>query len=193
MQPHPGTVPQQDFSHVWHRGRGLALLARGLPELTPRRERDGAVSLGLTLLRCVGWLSRDDFPTRRHRNAGPTLATPEAQCPGAHVFHYALAPLGGGPEATGLPGLDADDTPIARGLRDLSQRYQNPVLTRQGVPAGTVLGGSMLEKTNPAVAVSAIRRHPERDTLVVRLWNQTAGPQRETLRLGAAGARGLAA
>ena len=112
------------------------------------------------------------------------FATPEAQCLGPHVFHYALAPLGGGTEATGLPGLDADDTPVARGLRDLSQRYQNPVLTRQGVPAGTVLGGSLLEKTNPAVAVSAIRRHPERDTLVVRLWNQTDQPQRETLRLG---------
>jgi alpha-mannosidase len=184
VQPHPGTVPQQDFSHVWHRGRGLALLARGLPELTPRRERDGTVSFGLTLLRGVGWLSRDDFPTRRHRNAGPTLATPAAQCPGPHVFHYALAPLGGGSAATGRPGLDPDDTPVARGLRDLSQRFQNPVLTRQGVPDGAVLGSSLLEKTNPAVAVSAIRRHPARDTLVVRLWNQSGGPQREVLQLG---------
>lgn len=186
VQPHPGTVPQRDFSYVWHRGRGLALLARGLPELRPSREQSGTVSLGLTLLRGVGWLSRDDLPTRRFLNAGPTLATPAAQCPGPHVFRYALAPLGGGAAASGIPGLDPDDTPITRGLRDLSQRYQNEVLTRQGVPSGTVPGGSWLEKTNPAVAVSAIRRHPQRDTLVVRLWNQTATPQRETLRLGVA-------
>ncbi len=184
VQPHPGTVPQQDFSYVWHQGRGLAVLARGLPEVAPAREDDGTVTLGLTLLRSVGWLSRDDFISRRFRNAGPTLATPEAQCQGPHEFAYAVAPLGGGAAASGRPGLDGDDTPIATGLRDLSQCYQNPVLTRQGVPAGSVLPGSLLEKTNPAVAVSAIKRHETRDTLVVRLWNQTDRTQHETLHLG---------
>jgi mannosylglycerate hydrolase len=52
--------------------------------------------LWLTLLRCVGWLSRDDLATREG-HAGPAVATPGAQCPGVHRFEYALslAPLEG--------------------------------------------------------------------------------------------------
>ena len=56
--------------------------------------------------------------------------------------------------------------------------------------AGAVPGGTLIEVANPAVAVSALRRHPRRDTLVVRLWNQTGEAQREKLKtsLPAAGA-----
>ncbi|HOX27201.1 MAG TPA: glycoside hydrolase family 38 C-terminal domain-containing protein [Candidatus Krumholzibacteria bacterium] len=168
-QPHPGTYPQQDWSLLADGGgRGLAVIADGLPEVAPRRERDGSATLLLTLLRCVGWLSRDDLPTRRCANAGPTLATPDAQCRGAHEFRYALAPL----EA---------------GIGELRRRawgFLSPPLTSQGVAAGAAIGGSLLAVANPAVAVSAVRVHPRRSTLVVRLWNQSARPQREILTLG---------
>jgi mannosylglycerate hydrolase len=64
---------------------GLTLLARGLPEY--EATADGA--LALTLLRCIGWLSRDDLSTRRG-GAGPQLPVPGAQCLGTHRFEYAL-------------------------------------------------------------------------------------------------------
>lgn len=51
----------------------------------------GKVILALTLLRCVGWLSRGDLSYRRG-DAGPSVPTPEAQCLGHHVFEYALVP-----------------------------------------------------------------------------------------------------
>jgi alpha-mannosidase len=47
------------------------------------------VWLGVTLLRCVGWLSRDDLSTR-YKHAGPPLETPEAQCLGRYTFEYAV-------------------------------------------------------------------------------------------------------
>jgi alpha-mannosidase len=168
-QPHPGTYPQQEFSLLRDGGgRGLAVIADGLPEVAPHQTADGVAVLQLTLLRCVGWLSRDDFPTRRQTNAGPTLATPDAQCLGSHEFRYALAPLAGG-----------DDR-----LRWRAREFLNPPLCRQGVLAGARDGGSLLEIDNPAVAVSALRVHPRRDTLVVRLWNQTAAAQRARLVTG---------
>lgn len=68
---------------------GVALFGRGLPEYEARPTARGT-EIALTLLRCVGWLSRDDLSTRPD-GAGPHLATPEAQCPGAHRFEYALA------------------------------------------------------------------------------------------------------
>jgi alpha-mannosidase len=66
----------------------LAVIGRGLPEYEAVPTKDG-VDLALTLLRCVGWLSRDDLSTRPG-GAGPTIATPDAQCLGAATFEYAL-------------------------------------------------------------------------------------------------------
>ncbi len=64
---------------------GLVLLGKGLPEYEATAEGE----LALTLLRCVGWLSRDDLSTRRG-GAGPQLQVPGAQCHGDHVFEYAV-------------------------------------------------------------------------------------------------------
>jgi alpha-mannosidase len=47
--------------------------------------------IALSLLRCVGWLSRDDFSTRRG-HAGSMYPTPGAQLQGWHSFDYALIP-----------------------------------------------------------------------------------------------------
>ncbi|MHB1158940.1 MAG: alpha-mannosidase [Chloroflexota bacterium] len=68
---------------------GLLLLGKGLPEYEARHAGEGT-EMALTLLRAVGWLSRDDLSTRPG-GAGPHLATPEAQCPGTHRFEYAIA------------------------------------------------------------------------------------------------------
>ena len=95
VQPPPATMPQQEFSLLQSPGGGgVALFNRGLPEIEAVA-REGGTAMHLTLLRSVGWLSRDDFATRRHCNAGPTLATPDAQCLGEQRFRYALMPFDG--------------------------------------------------------------------------------------------------
>jgi alpha-mannosidase len=66
---------------------------RGLPEYEATPSDEG-VWLGVTLLRCVGWLSRDDLSTR-YKHAGPPLETPEAQCIGKYAFEYAVVAHGG--------------------------------------------------------------------------------------------------
>ena len=168
VQPPPATVPQQEFSLVTDGAAGLAVLNRGLPEVEASHDADGRAVLSLTLLRAVGWLSRDDFPTRRSQNAGPTLFTPEAQCPGRQIFRYAVAPFVGGALEAGLPAL--------------SKRWRVPPLTRQGVEDGMREGGaSLLSTTDSEVRVSAVKRHATRDTLVVRLCNLSDGPVDETL------------
>ncbi len=64
---------------------GIVALGKGLPEYEATAEGE----LALTLLRCVGWLSRNDLSTRRG-GAGPRLEVPGAQCLGDHLFEYAL-------------------------------------------------------------------------------------------------------
>ena len=92
-QPVP-THPQKTFVDVSDGAAGLMVINRGLPEYEVLREADGSVTVALTLLRCVGWLSRDDYPCRKG-HAGPALETPEAQCLGHHVFEYAIVPHAG--------------------------------------------------------------------------------------------------
>jgi alpha-mannosidase len=63
----------------------LALFTKGLPEY--EAAPDG---LRLTLLRCVGTISRPSGLPTRPLAAGPDIATPEGQCRGTHVFEYAV-------------------------------------------------------------------------------------------------------
>ncbi len=87
-EPPSPTHPQQSFATISDEKKSLTLVNQGLPEYEALRTENGTV-LALTLLRCVGWLSREDLQTRKGR-AGPLIPTPEAQCLGEHEFRYAL-------------------------------------------------------------------------------------------------------
>ncbi|MDJ0522853.1 MAG: glycoside hydrolase family 38 C-terminal domain-containing protein [Planctomycetota bacterium] len=170
VQPHPGTFPQQDFSLVQDDDGGLAVLNRGLPEVACTRE-EGGTTIALTLLRSVGWLSRDDFPTRRHSNAGPTIPTPDAQCLGAQRFRYALMPFTGShPHAP---------------VRLLSERWRTPTPVVQGVMDRAFASNpGLLTLSAEFACVTAIKKHVERETLVVRVFNPASESDMARLALG---------
>ena len=171
-QPLPETLPQQDGSLLAEPDRGLAVLNRGLPEIAPLRAADGTAGMALTLLRCVGWLSRDDFASRNDTNAGPTLPTPDAQCPGERRFRYAVLPFAGDPLAADVPGL--------------SRRWRVPPLTKQGVLDGLHrTRGGLLEVVGEGVIVTAVKPSetlPGR--IVVRLCNLKSEKTAVELRCG---------
>ncbi len=133
---------------------GIALFTRGLPEYEAR-PAEGGTDLAITLLRCVGWLSREDLSTRPG-GAGPTLPTPEAQCLGAHRFEYALA----------LDG-DLNDAELTR----ISHDYRFGLLAGpDGVPEGT-----MLRVEGEGFALAALKGAEDGDGLVLRVYNPGAG------------------
>jgi alpha-mannosidase len=71
-------------------GPGLLVAAHGLREASVSPEG----TIALTLLRCFGWLSRDDL-SNRVGPAGPIVATPGGQCPGRHRYALSLIPFSG--------------------------------------------------------------------------------------------------
>jgi alpha-mannosidase len=81
------TYPMWSFVDVSDGRAGLALIADGLHEyeVVPGNPAE----LVLTLLRSVGWLSREDLTTRTG-HAGPGLETPGAQVLGGHRLRYSL-------------------------------------------------------------------------------------------------------
>ena len=73
-----------DPARLWVDSGGVAVLLAGPFEY---ELLDGAIAI--TLLRSVGWLSRDDL-RNRPRHAGPGIATPGAQMLGRHHFELAV-------------------------------------------------------------------------------------------------------
>jgi alpha-mannosidase len=91
-QPRP-EVPQRLFSMVSKNEKGILVANCGLPEVEVFQDDNAKAVIAITLLRCTGWLSRDDLKLRP-RAAGPVVPTPDAQELGKHVFNYSIIPFG---------------------------------------------------------------------------------------------------
>jgi alpha-mannosidase len=153
----PTTHPQKSFVAVEDGERGMAVLNRGLPEYEVTEE--GVVFV--TLLRGVGWLSRDDLSTRRG-HAGPPYKTPEAQCLGRHRFELALYTYQGTWEE-------------AR-VWEAAHAFCAPPIGVRPVKLGK---GNLPEEASffsvePAgLVLSAVKMAEEGDGIIVRLYNPT--------------------
>jgi mannosylglycerate hydrolase len=168
FEPPIGTYPQRSFVDLSDGDSGLMLANRGLPEYEAIIERDGATTLALTLLRCVGWLSRSDFRTRKGQ-AGPPLETPGAQMPGRWTFNYSLVPHGGGWEA-------------AFGEAQRFARPLGAVRTERGTGA-LPPSGSLVEIEPEALALSSLKLADDGDGVIVRVYNVSDAPLEGRIRL----------
>lgn len=156
------TYPMQTLAAVMGSGagssaaeiKGMALLGRGLHEFEALYE-DNQVTLALTLLRAVGWLSRGDLRTRTGQVA-PMLAVPNAQLYEHELTaDYALMPL-----------MEDDPAALLRAGRGFSiplQAYQHnapPQFRKQ----------SYL-RTEGDVILSALKPPQRGDGWIVRFFN----------------------
>ncbi|MEV4258912.1 alpha-mannosidase, partial [Spirillospora sp. NPDC049652] len=155
-----GEVPVPTFSaHAFVAAGGLAVLLRHVTEYEV--VNDGA-ELALTLLRSVNWLSRDDNGLREEP-AGPQIATPDAQCPGRHVFELALMTYDGdrpGPEVLAAAELFGHELKTVRGLAP------------EGTPAPAPRPGIGIE--GDGVVLSSLRRRD--GNLELRVVNERPEP-----------------
>ncbi|MGZ4289877.1 MAG: glycoside hydrolase family 38 N-terminal domain-containing protein [Gaiellaceae bacterium] len=136
----------------------LVLLTKGLPEY--EASEDG---LRLTLLRCVGTISRPPGMATRPVGAGPEIATPDGQCRGRHVLEYAL--------------------------RFDGERFSNAALVRAGQDYRTdfLLGDPFEPPLQLAgdVAFSCLKQAESGDGLVLRVFNPNSQPEALSLSLPA--------
>lgn len=163
---------QRRFVCVQRAGRGLAILNKGLPEyeVTPQGE------INLTLLRSVGWLSRDDLTTRQG-HAGPGIATPEAQCPGKHVFEYAIAPYEGSFEEANV-FREAEEYWLPLEAWDVQQSGRPGEKSPRGAP------GFFLKVAGEGVILSALKKSNDREGIVIRVFNAFGEASEASLSFG---------
>ncbi|MDL4817405.1 glycoside hydrolase family 38 N-terminal domain-containing protein [Actinomadura opuntiae] len=145
---------------------GLAVL---LEHVTEYEVTGGGRELALTLMRSIGYLSRDRN-AYRDQPAGPQLPTPGAQSRGERTVGMAIMPYGGE-----RPGHD---------VTDAAERYRHDLLTATGygpadAPAPPARDG--LSITGPGVAMTSLR--PRGDGWIeTRLVAQTTEPTTAVLR-----------
>ena len=170
------TNHQRRFVAVDDGDHGLAVLNRGLTEYEAI-PTDTGVDLAVTLLRCVGWLSRDDLASRP-QGAGPALPTPEAQCHGRHRFELALVPYQGawweGPLALEAERFVAPARVLATGgATGAAGLSLEPPLTLSAFKPGSERGrGTIVRVWNPApvrVTGRLQAEHPLHEVHLVRL------------------------
>ncbi len=166
-QPTPDQ-PQRAFVTLLGSDTGLTLANRGLPEVAVLAHQQG-VEIALTLLRCVGWLSRDDLPNRRGA-AGPQVETPLAQCSGEHTLAYSIIPHAADP----LPAW-WEAWAFQSPLRAVVTTFHRGVLPPMG---------SLIATDNPAFVMSTVKMAEDRRGLIVRGYSVSETPEEVTLRTG---------
>jgi alpha-mannosidase len=171
-----GATPQRSFASIGDGVRALTVANRGCSEVEAVPEPGGRTSLALTVLRAVGWLSRDDLVSRPG-HAGPPIETPGAQVPGPHRIEFSLR-----------AHPDGDATRTAEAHRFAFA----PLLFAGEGPDDAPLGDGarLLEVDDPAVVVSAVEPRPDRSPNI-RLYNASPDERRVRIRHHLPGARGL--
>lgn len=156
-QAAPATFPHQGFVHAG----GLTVVAPGLPEAEVTRGDPACIAI--TLLRCVGSLSRHDLRSRAGP-AGPGTDTPGAQCAGRWTARLSL-----------LAGLD----PAAAREAELGLRAvvcAEKTLAPEGRP---------LVQLEPAqLLLSALKPAERGEAIVLRVLNTTSTAQEACVTLG---------
>ncbi|MFQ5813092.1 MAG: alpha-mannosidase [Anaerolineae bacterium] len=166
-QPVP-THPQRTFVDVNDGEVGLMVINKGLPEYEVVKGRTGGVTVALTLLRGVGWLSRDDLHSRRG-HAGPAVETPGAQCLGKQTFEYAIVPHAGSWEAC-FEQAHAFNAPLRAVPTAVHSGQLPPQL-------------SFVQIEPASLVISAIKQAESGEGLIVRFYNISAEEAKGRLKV----------
>jgi alpha-mannosidase len=160
-------VPQRAFTSISDGKGRLTIANRGLPEVEVLKNAQGNAEIALTLLRCVGWLSRDDLATRKGHAGPPFLETPGAQMPGRWEFDYSI-----------IPGMD--DIPAYQEAFS----FETPMrVVSSGLHAGRLPArGSFVAVEPAAFRVSAVKQTENGTGWLVRGYNLTGDNIQVTLK-----------
>jgi len=158
----PSTNSHKTFVALRGEKGAVCVANRGLPGFETHENDDGNTTVALTLLRCVGWLSRYDLLSRKGNGAW-TIETPGAQCLGAHTFDFALIIQRG---AFDLAALAIASHAFAYPLRGWQIEDSELTLDEAKIY-------SLCTVSSPAITISALKKAEDGDGLIMRLYNTT--------------------
>jgi mannosylglycerate hydrolase len=193
------TNHQKDFISVNDDVCTFALINKGLPEYEAIKNEDGTITLAITLLRCIEWLSRHDLSTRAN-NAGPDLNTPGAQCVGKNTFEFSMVTQNSSswidakihqvgkevnnplkvifPSIARSPLRTADRVMIKP--FGLLTYFENPQTEVRAPYLPPEL--SFLEIDNPNIILSVLKKSEVHEDLIIRVYNISSVSEKGVLK-----------
>jgi alpha-mannosidase/mannosylglycerate hydrolase len=161
------TKPQQSWTAVFDKQRGLALITAGLPESAVRDVPERPIAL--TLLRSFA-----KTPFTGHSEEG-------GQIQGRHEFMYWIVPLAGEPDAGRLCRLGQDLSAGVRAVQVEHTDWARPGLAGDE-PGHLPPTQSLLEIDSPHAVLTAVHHPDAQGGPIVRLFNPMAKQTRAAIR-----------
>ena len=153
-----GIGPQRLFMSMSDGNKGITLINKGVPQY----EADSGGTVYMTLLRSVSHLAKYYMPQWRTGGMDfPVLATPAAQEPGEHTFHYSIYPHKGNWQSaeSHLQAISFN-----AGMRAM----------QTGSHGGELPNRLGFVNVSPSeLVVSAVNRSKNGDGLIVRFYNSS--------------------
>ncbi|MBK7124343.1 MAG: hypothetical protein IPH65_00255 [Dehalococcoidia bacterium] len=169
----PTTFPQKTFAAFEGDDVGVAVFNKGLQEGEVVRDAKGRQAYALTLLRCVGWLSRPDLVSRRG-GAGPTISTEDSQMQGTHTFEFSLTTYRGDWRSANIQAM--------------AHSFAYPPLAWATNEHDGSLGLDVpLATITPGVVPTAMTRSDVDGAPVIRFYNATGEPAETSVSVPWAG------
>ncbi len=149
IQAQKGFIRVEDKSSA----EAITILNRGLPEV----ELADGHRIAITLVRCIGWLSRSDYP-ERPIHAGPAEATPGAQeMNKEYSFQYGIV-------------IHSKDDPLSESDDHSDVFHSNPIVFPiDSAEPPKELFTPILELNNQAIRISSMRNRG--NAILVTLFN----------------------
>ena len=178
-----GVRPQHTFVDVTDGEHGLMVANHGLYEyeVLPDEQR----SIAITLLRCSDRIDRSTFSSPEHH-------IPSGQCLGTSTFSYCVIPHAADWKEAFKDAYEFRFPCTAVIRRELEEEAL-PGFTLPSLPEPLPASRSFLGLEKGALIMTAVKKHDERDTLIVRLHNPTDEEMTDRLHLNIPGFRPVSA
>ena len=154
----------QTLSTVQSDQDAIAIIARGLPEVESINE-DNQVTMALTLLRAVGWLSKEGIDERTLSPA-PQIATDEGQCERTITVDYGLVAIPPNDNSAIIRHARMFESPLQAFQYD--NRPERPRRSYLSIVSDLSIGG---ESDGEGAIVTAFKPPMKGRGWVVRLYN----------------------
>ncbi|MFN8674156.1 MAG: glycoside hydrolase family 38 C-terminal domain-containing protein [Candidatus Sericytochromatia bacterium] len=152
------TFAIQKFADLSNSLAGFTVINKGLPEFEITDLKSNK-ELSFTLIRGVGWLSRDDLRTRGG-GAGPAFETPDAQCLGKQSFEYAI--YSHDKDLYNSKALQKADEYLI-GIKYIQYKSKNQTKIS--------IKNSLFELIGDNLVLSAIKRAENKTGVIIRFYN----------------------
>ena len=163
------TDSQKSFVSIDNGDLGLTVANKGLPEYEAIKTDSGTV-VAVTLMRCVGRLSKDELLTRKG-DAAWNIETPEAQCLGENTFEFSMIAHKG----------NWSKSKVYKTVHD----YCTPMRVIQSGAAPGLAKQSFVSISRDELILSAFKyAHFKENTVITRFYNTSAETVSADVKLG---------